>query len=188
MAAEKWPEPDNREKFEPYPNTNSSYNQPYASQEIIEPARPESGGFKDNLREWGTGFAKDQARDYALGKAAGLAAKTALGARVFGVTRWFFIAEWGSLAVAALFVRGAGYYRPFPARHHFKLLYTDSGSHCLRSLLGGAKNPAVCRTANRQGFWQVPGTGQAGDGPFGRMARMVPPQQAAGLRLLLQGR
>lgn len=103
MATEKWPEPDNQGRFEPYPNTNPSSNHPYASQEIIEPAQPDSGGFKNNLKEWGTGFAKDQARDYALGKAAGLAAKTALGARVFSFTRWFFIAEWGSLAVAALF-------------------------------------------------------------------------------------
>ena len=103
MAAEKWPEPDNRGNFEPYRDTNSNTNQPYYTQEIIEPARPENGGFKNNVREWGTNFAKDQARDYALGKAAGLAAKTAIGARVFGVTRWFFIAEWGSLAVAVLF-------------------------------------------------------------------------------------
>jgi hypothetical protein len=103
MTPEKWPEPDNRERFEPYPNTNSKPDPAYLGQEIIEPARPENGGFKDNIREWGTGFARDQARDYALGKAAGLAAKTALGARMLGITRWFFFAEWGSLAVAVLF-------------------------------------------------------------------------------------
>jgi hypothetical protein len=100
MAADKWPEPNNQNRFEPYPN--SPTNQAYPKQEVIEPARPE-GGFKNSIQEWGTGFAKDQARDFAVGKAAELAAKTALGARAFMVTRWFFIAEWGSLAVAVLF-------------------------------------------------------------------------------------
>lgn len=96
MTFEKRPESVNRSRFEPYPN--SSPNQPH-----IEPARPEQGGFKSSVQQWGSDFAKDQARDYAIGKAAEIAAKTALGARMLFITRWFFIAEWGSLAVAVVF-------------------------------------------------------------------------------------
>src|SRR4051794_27576339 len=101
MPAEKWSEPNNQNRFEPYQSSNS--NQAYPEQEVIEPARPAGGSFKNSIQEWGTDFAKDQARDFALGKAAQLAAKTAIGARVFGFTRWFFIAEWGALAVGVLF-------------------------------------------------------------------------------------
>ncbi len=90
------PQPDNKNRIEPYRNANSS-------QPVIEPARPEMSGLKSNVQQWGTDFAKNQARDYAIGKAAQIAAKTALGARMLFVTRWFFIAEWGSLAVAVVF-------------------------------------------------------------------------------------
>jgi len=85
------------------PISKVNINAPNPNQPSIEPAVPEQGGFKSTVQQWGTDFAKDQARDYAIGKAAEIAAKTALGARMLFITRWFFIAEWGSLAVAVLF-------------------------------------------------------------------------------------
>lgn len=76
---------------------------PYPEQAIIESGPPEPQGFKGKVQQIGTDFAKDQARDFAIGKVANIAAKTAIGARVFGVTKWFFIAEWGSLGLSVLF-------------------------------------------------------------------------------------
>lgn len=64
--------------------------------EAIRPANPQF----DQLKQWGTEQAGNYAKDYALGKAASIAAKTALGARVFGFSKWLYIAEWGGLIVA----------------------------------------------------------------------------------------
>lgn len=71
----------------------------------MPPAQPgDNPNNKENnwhpVARWGAEQAKEQARGYALGKAAEIAAKTALGARFFAITRWFWIAEWGSLALS----------------------------------------------------------------------------------------
>ena len=102
MAPEKWPGPNDRNRYEPY-TTNPNPNQAYSGQEVIEPARPEEGGFKNKVQGWGTDFAKDQARDFALGKAVDIATKLPIAGRFFIFTRWFFYAEWGALAVAVVF-------------------------------------------------------------------------------------
>lgn len=106
MAAEQWPKPKNQSRYEPSsnPNLNDSYNDSYLEEDVIEPAQPQDdGGFKRKVQDWGTDFAKEQARDYAIGKAVDLAAKIPLAGRVFSFTRWFYIAEWGALGVALLF-------------------------------------------------------------------------------------
>lgn len=92
MTVEKWPEPD--KGGQPYPN-------PSSPGPGLEPARPNKA--MQEVGRWGTDFAKDQARGYAVGKAAQIAARTALGARVLGITRWIWLAEWGALGVAVLF-------------------------------------------------------------------------------------
>jgi hypothetical protein len=92
MTVEKWPEPDGGSSPNPNP-----------SPPAIEPARPAKNKAMQEVGRWGTDFAKDQARGYAVGKAAQIAARTALGARVLGVTRWIWLAEWGALGVAVVF-------------------------------------------------------------------------------------
>jgi hypothetical protein len=95
MPVEKWPKSGNGGGMTPYTNPN---------QPRIEPARPGVGNRAlQEVGRWGAEQAKEQAKGFAIGKAAQFAAKTAIGARMFSFTRWFWIAEWGSLAVSVLF-------------------------------------------------------------------------------------
>ncbi len=61
---------------------------------------PPAGQPPNPLVQWGADQARDQAKSYALGRASQIAARTALGARFFGITKWLWIAQYVALALA----------------------------------------------------------------------------------------
>ncbi len=95
MAKQGWPEP-------PPTSLDNRAGRPYNN---LEPLPPEPAAQENHLQQvgrWGSEQVKDQAKGYAIGKAAQYAARTGLGLRVLFFARWLWIAEWGSLGAAVL--------------------------------------------------------------------------------------
>ncbi|HEX2909334.1 MAG TPA: hypothetical protein VH186_00905 [Chloroflexia bacterium] len=59
-------------------------------------------GVGQHLANWGAQRAGEEARTYAVGKAAQWASRTGIGSKVFIVTRWLWLADWGLLAATVL--------------------------------------------------------------------------------------
>ena len=70
--------------------------------QVIPPATfgPRPGS--NPLVQWGTEQVRDQAKSYAIGRVSQIAARTALGARFFGITKWLWIAQYAALGLAIL--------------------------------------------------------------------------------------
>lgn len=96
MATQDWPGPNGPQ----YPRQPEDRREYYP---VNRPPQNVPQRVEGNVvGNWAADQAKDYAKGYAIGKAAEFAGRTALGARMFMVTRWFWMAEWGALGIALL--------------------------------------------------------------------------------------